>query len=184
MKPPKLSPRLKTNQNFSGQTEKGDKGNSNSINVKNDKKRNISHKTNSRTVNDDLAMSSYVRSRCNLLTARSRVIRFKRCPKLLNHLKNKGNEKIVYWGQNCKPSEYVSYCLWPINWLSCDAEKKPASVMFLQPPHYIKAGLIINTADYLNIIIDILLPWIHRYYNATKLILIQDSVPSHGGKQV
>ena len=28
------------------------------------------------------------------------------------------------------------------------------------------------------------MPWIRRYYNATKVMLVQDSVPAHGAKQV
>ena len=69
--------------------------------------------------------------------------------------------------------------------------KNPASVMVfvavasdgrVMPPHFIKAGLKINTAEYLNILNDVLLPWIYRYYDATKVMLVQDS--AHGAKQV
>ena len=55
--------------------------------------------------------------------------------------------------------------------------KNPASVMVfaavasdgnVMPPHFIEAGLEINTAEYLKILDEVLLPWIHRNYDATK----------------
>ena len=36
----------------------------------------------------------------------------------------------------------------------------------------------------MKILNDVLLPWIHRNYNATKVMLVQDSVPAHKAKQV
>ena len=61
--------------------------------------------------------------------------------------------------------------------------KNPASVMVfaavasdgrVMPPHFIEAGLKINMAEYLNVLNDVLLPWIHRYYDATNVMLVQD----------
>lgn len=71
--------------------------------------------------------------------------------------------------------------------------KNPVSVMvfaavasdgMVMPPHFIEAGLKINTAEYLKILNDVLLPWICRNYDTTKIMLIQDSAPAHGAKQV
>ena len=54
----------------------------------------------------------------------------------------------------------------------------------VMPPHFIDAGLKINMAEYLNILNDVLLLWIHRYYDATRVMLVQDSAPAHGANQV
>ena len=71
--------------------------------------------------------------------------------------------------------------------------KNPTSVMIftavasdgkVMPPHFIEAGLKINTAEYLKILNDVLLPWICRNYDATKVMLVQNSAPAHGAKQV
>ena len=48
------------------------------------KRSNVSHRTTGRTVNEDLDMKSYMRRRCNLLTACLTAIRVERCPKDLN----------------------------------------------------------------------------------------------------
>ena len=48
------------------------------------KRRNVSHRTISRAVNEDLGMT-YVRRRRNLLTARLKAISVERCPKLFRY---------------------------------------------------------------------------------------------------
>ncbi|KAF2352619.1 hypothetical protein FHG87_016621 [Trinorchestia longiramus] len=71
--------------------------------------------------------------------------------------------------------------------------KNPASVMVfaavasdgkVMPPHFIEAGLKINTAEYLKILKDVLMPWIRRNYDPFKVMLVQDSAPAHGAKKV
>ena len=74
---------LKANQNFSDRNEKADNADPAQSISKLAKKCNVSHRTISRAVNEDFGMSCYVRTHCNFL------IRVKRFPKLLNHLKNK-----------------------------------------------------------------------------------------------
>ena len=44
----------------------------------------------------DLELKSYVRRCRHLLTARSNAIRVEKCPKLLNHLKNKGEDARIF----------------------------------------------------------------------------------------
>ena len=164
------------------------------------KKRNVSRRTISRAVNEDLGMKSYIRRRRNLLTARSKALRVERCPKLLNHLKHKGGHTRIFVDEKkfivdevpnrqntrvvaCDPSEVP-----PVM-----QSKNPASVMVfaavasdgkVMPPHFVEAGLKINTSEYLKILNDVLLPWIRRNYDPTKVMLVQDSAPAHGAKKV
>ena len=59
-------------------------------------KRSVSRSTISRAAKEDLGMKSYVRIVRNLLTTRSKALRAERCPKLLNHLKQKGGHVRVF----------------------------------------------------------------------------------------
>lgn len=61
------------------------------------KNRHVSVKTIHKAVHDDLGLSSYVRRRRNLLTAKAKAIRAERCPKLLSYLKHKACSKILIW---------------------------------------------------------------------------------------
>ena len=54
----------------------------------------------------------------------------------------------------------------------------------VMPPHFIDAGLKINTAEYLKILKEVLLPWIKKNYDPMKVMFIQDSAPAHGSKTV
>jgi len=164
------------------------------------KKRNVSPRTISRAVNEDLGMKSYVRRRRNLLTARSRALRMERCPKLINHLKNKGGHVRIFVDEKkfivdevanrqntrviaCNPSEVppVMHSKNPASAMVFAAVASDGKVM---PPHFIQAGLKINTAEYLKILRDVLLPWIRKNFDPTQVMLIQDSAPAHGAKQV
>ena len=162
------------------------------------KKHNVSRRTISRAVNEDLGMSSYIRRCCNLLTAHSIAIRVERCPKLLNYLKNKKGHVHIFLDEEKFIVDEVANCQ-NTQVIACDPSdvrpvmqsKNPNSVMVfaavasdgrVMPPHFIEAGLKINMAEYLNILYDVLLPWICRYYDATKVMLVQDSAPAHGAK--
>ena len=164
------------------------------------KKCNVSHRTIGRAVDEDLGMSSYIRRHRNLLTAHSRAIRVERCPKLLNHLKNKGGHVCIFVDEKKFIVDEVANRQ-NTRVIACDPSdvrpvmqsKNPASVMVfaavvsdgrVMSPHFIKAGLKINMEEYLNILNDVLLPWIRRYCDATKVMLVQDSASVHGGKQV
>ena len=66
--------------------------------------------------------------------------------------------------------------------------KNPASVMVfaavasdgnVMPPHFIEAGVKINTAEYLKILKDVLMPWIRRNYDPSKVMLVQDSARAY-----
>ena len=164
------------------------------------KRRNVSRRTISRAVNNDLGMRSYVRSRKNILTTRSKVIREERCPKLLNHLKNKGGKVRIFVDekkfvvdevsnrQNSRVIAYDSSQVHPVM-----RSKNPASVMVFaavasdgkfMPPHFIEAGLKINAVEYLKILKHTLLPWIDKHYDRKEVMLIQDNAPAHGAKIV
>ncbi|CAI9734090.1 Hypothetical predicted protein [Octopus vulgaris] len=70
--------------------------------------------------------------------------------------------------------------------------KNPASVMVfgavandgkLMRLHFIEAVLKINTAEYLKIL-EVLLPWIRKHYEASGIMFVQDSATDHFSKRV
>ena len=110
-------------------------------------------------------MKSYVRRVRNLLTTRSRALRAERCPKHLNHLKHKGEHARVFVDEkkvvvdevaNRQNTRVVAFD--PSEVPPVIKSKNLASVMVfgvvasdgkVMPPHFIEAGLKINTAEYL-----------------------------------
>ena len=163
-------------------------------------KRNVSRSTISRAVKEDFGMKSYVRKVRNLLTTRSRALRAERCPKLLNHLKHKGGHVRVFVDEKKFVVDEVAnrqntrvIASDPSEGPPVMQSKNPASVMIFAavasdgkviPPHFIEEGLRINTAEYLKILKDVLMPWIRRNYDPFKVMLVQDSAPAHGAKKV
>ena len=142
---------------------------------------------------------SYVKRVRNLLTTRSRAFRGERCPKLLNHLKHKGGHVCVFVDEkkfvvdevaNPQNTPVIAFGPWEVP--SVMQSKNPASVIAftavasdnVMPPHFIEASLKINTAEYLKILKDYLIPWIRRNYDPFKVMLIQDSAPAYGAKNV
>ena len=131
---------------------------------------------------------------------RSIKIQKKRSHLLLNHLKHKGGSVRIFVDEkkfvvdevaNHRNSQFIAKnpsCVPPVM-----QSKHPASVMVfgvvasdgkVMPPHFIDAGLKINTAEYLKILKEVLLPWIKKNYGPMKVMFIQDSVPAHGSKTV
>jgi hypothetical protein len=164
------------------------------------KKRSVSLSTISRAVNHDLQMTSYVRTRRNLLTDKAKAIRAERCPKLLSHLKHKGasrtivfvdEKKFVVDAQVNRQNSRVIVAD-PADVPPVFETKNPASVMVfgavandgsVMPPHFIEAGLKINTEEYIRILQTVLLPWMSQKFGLNNVVLVQDSAPSHGAKR-
>ena len=103
-------------------------------------KRSVSRSTIGRAVNEDLDMKSYVRRVCNLLTTRSRALRAERWPKLLNHLKHKGEHVRVFVDDKkfvvdevANKQNTLIIAFDPSEVPPVMQSKNPASVMFLQP---------------------------------------------------
>ena len=150
-------------------------------------KRSVSRSTISRAVNEDLGMKSYVRRVRNLLTICSRALRGEKCPKLLNHVKHKGGHVRVFVDKKKSVVDEVAnrqntrlIVFDPSDVIPVLQSKNPASVMVFAavasdgkvlPPHFIKSGLKINTAECLKILKDVLMPWIRRNYGPFKVML-------------
>lgn len=164
------------------------------------KNRSVSVSTVSRAVKYDLGMKSYKRRRRHLLTKKAKDIRAERCPKLLSFLKHKGASKVVVFVDekkfvvdaevNRQNSRVIAVD--PSEVPAVFHTKNPASVMVfgavasdgsVMPPHFIEAGLKVNTEVYLEILERILIPWMEENFGLDNVVLIQDSAPCHGSKR-
>ena len=70
--------------------------------------------------------------------------------------------------------------------------KNPVSVMVfgavasdgrMMPPNFIPAGVMIDTAEYLTILEESLIPWMMKYYDLNKVTLVQDSATAHASQR-
>ena len=109
----------------------------------------------------------------------------------MNYLKHKGGHVRVFVDEKKFVVDEVANCQNTRLVASDSSEvppvmqsKNPASVMVfaavasdgkIMPPHFIEACLEINTAEYLKILKDVLMPWIRRNYDPFKVMLVQDS---------
>lgn len=156
---------------------------------------NVSTKTIHKAVHEDLGMSSYLCRRRNLLTEKSKAIRRERCPKLLSFIKHKAASKVIIHVDEKKFVVDAEVNQHNSRVIACDPSevppvlqsKNPASTMvfgavasngLIMDPHFIKAGLRINTQEYINILETVLLPWIDAHFDQDQVVLIQDSAPA------
>ena len=132
MKSPQPLKRLQANQNFLGKTEKVNKADPTQLMSILAKRHNVSHRTISRAVNEDLGMRSYVRRCRNLFTACLTATKVERCPKVLNHLKNKGGHIGVFVDKKKFILNKVANCQ-NTQVIACDPSEAPP-VMQSQNP--------------------------------------------------
>ncbi|QQP34878.1 Putative LOC100197594, partial [Caligus rogercresseyi] len=49
-------------------------------------------------------------------------------------------------------------------------------------PHFVEAGLKINTVEYVHILEEVIFPWMDDKFGLDNVVLVQDSAPCHGSK--
>ena len=139
------------------------------------KKCNVSLSTVSRAVNRDVGMTSCVRRRFHLLTARAKAIRAKRWPKFLSFIKHQRAGKDLVFvdekkfivdtemiGRNSRIFAYDPSDVPPVfqtkNLASLMVSGASVSDGSVMNPHFIAASLKINIKEYLDILKTSLLP--------------------------
>ena len=160
----------------------------------------VSKSTVSKAVKEDLGMKSFTRKRRNLLTERAKAIRRERAPKVLNHLKYLGSDVRVFVDDkkfiveevaNRRNSRVIAYC--PDDVAPVMKGENSVSVMEfgavtsdgrVMPPHFIPVGMMIDTDEYLTILKESLIPWMMKYYDLNKVMMVQDSAPAHASQTV
>jgi len=154
-----------------------------------------------RTAVSLLGAHSYVRRRRQLLTATSRASRVERGKKLLSWQKKKDPSTVLVFSdkknwtvdqaRNARNDRYLAYNV--CNVPSINETKHPSSAMMLgvvtsdgkrMPPYWFPKGLKIGTKEYLDVMSNVVKPWLEASYPSGNYVWQQDSAPGHKAKVV
>ena len=54
----------------------------------------------------------------------------------------------------------------------------------VMPPHFIPAGMMLDTDEYLTILKESLILWMMKSYDLNKVMLVQDTAPAHNSQKL
>jgi DDE superfamily endonuclease len=165
---------------------------------------NVSKRSMSRILREDLQLGAYRRCVSHLLTPRLKKIRAERCKKLLKRFKNKGHRRILFSDEKIFTIEekinrqndrvYAKSC-YEAN------EKAPRVTRAHHPPsvmvwwgvsydgatkiHFCDAGVKTNAAVYECMLDDVVKPLNHSLFeNEDNWCFQQDSAPAHKARRI
>jgi len=155
----------------------------------------VSARTIRRAVKD-LGAFSYVRRRRQLLSDALKARRLDKGTKLLNWLKSQPRSTIRIFSdkknwtvdqkRNARNDRFLAYHVEDVPPIM--ETKHPASAMMLgvvasdgkrMPPHWFPCGLRVGTKEYLEVMKDVVKPWLDANYPDGNYVWQQDSAPSH-----
>ncbi len=160
------------------------------------------HRTTvAKIVKNDLGMKSYVRRRCQILSAENKARRLARARILLNRLKapearTDGAQKLIFYSDEKNFQQDQAHNKRNDRWIATErAEvpgiartKFPAQVMVLgvisnegdvMPPYFFEQGLKVNTDVYLNVLNTVVKPWMETIAGGRAYTWQQDGAPAH-----
>ncbi|XP_059094623.1 uncharacterized protein LOC131889516 [Tigriopus californicus] len=161
---------------------------------------NVSRMTVLRAVGQ-LGLKSYVRRRRQLLSESSKNSRLERGKILINQLKKKPRSTVLVFSdkknwtvdqaRNARNDRFLAYC---VDEVPCiNQTKHPASAMMLgvvssdgkrMPPYWFPKGLRVGAKEYLEVMQEVVKPWLDATYPDNNYIWQQDSAPGHKAKVV
>lgn len=162
----------------------------------------VSRSTMQRLVHEDLDLSSYKIKESQALTATARSVRAERCRQLINRLKGPDAGKVLifsdekFWTVDRAFNRQNDRYLAPSGDSSSAAEEHrfmprqqhAKGAMFLgvvasdgrvAPPIWVPAGVKINSAEYIRMLQDHVLPWIRHNFAPGTFVFQQDGAPAH-----
>ncbi len=164
------------------------------------KRFNVSSSTMGKTIHANLGYKSYVLRVRHLLTERQKLARVTRGTKIINSLKSTGghlrffsDEKIFTVDRFINRRNARWICKEPCDVPMVFRSKNPTYVMVLgvvcsngsvMPPHFFKAGQKVNKEVYLEVLRDVVKPWMDTVANGTLYTFQQDGAPAHKAKVV
>ncbi|QQP55180.1 Transposable element tcb2 transposase, partial [Caligus rogercresseyi] len=146
----------------------------------------------------DLGLVSYVRRRRQLLSDASKETRGIKGKKLLTWMKHNGSTVWIFSDKklwtvdqvlNSRNDRYLAYCIEEVP--SINTTKHPASAMMLgvvssdgnrMPPFWFPKGLKIGAKEYLEVMQNVVKPWLDATYPEGNYVFQQDSAPGHKAK--
>ena len=160
----------------------------------------VAYGTIHRVIHEDLRYNSYVLKRGHFIDLAMQEKRLDKAKKLLNKVKHPEKDNLLKFFSDEKNFDQDQ----KINrrndrWLCKDPDevprimhtKFPATIMVLgvvssegdvMPPHYFLKGQRVNAADYINVLRDVVKPWMDTIADGRPYVFQQDSAPAHKAK--
>ena len=152
-------------------------------------------------VKDDMRCKSYKLKTGQLLTEKAKNARLVKGTKLLNKLKHPKEKNMLWFFSdeknfcqdqrfNRQNQRWIAAC--PGDVIRVMKTKFPQTVMVFEvissegdvmPPHIFDVGLKVNTEVYLQVMNDVVLPWIRNVAGDRPWVWQQDSAPAHVSKR-
>lgn len=166
------------------------------------KEMEMSNATIRKIVHEDLRYHSYVLRRGHFMMQQTKERRLEKAKKLLSKLKNsKEKNPLIFFSdeKNFQQDQVVNKR--NNRWLCMDVNevpiimktKFPTAVMVMgvvsnegdiMPPHFFLRGSRLNADAYLEVLRQIVVPWMKQVANGRYFIFQQDGAPAHNSKKV
>ena len=158
----------------------------------------VDERTVRRYTNIHIRYKSYKMRRGQFMSAKIKATRFEKAKKMVNKLKNLGrkNTNLIFFSDEKNFIIDQKVNRQNDRWL-CDDPKKvpvvmsskfPASVMVLgvmsnegdiMPPHFFETGLRVNAETYIDVLRDVVKPWMDGVAGGHPYVFQQDGAPAH-----
>ena len=149
----------------------------------------------------DIRYKSYKMRRGQFMSAKTKATRFEKAKKMLNKMKNLGrkktnlvffsNEKNFTLDQKVNKQNNRWLCSEPRQVPVVMSTKFPAAVMVLgvisnegdiMPPHFFQRGLRVTAEMYVDVLRDVVKPWMDQVARGRPYVFQQDGAPAHNAK--
>lgn len=162
----------------------------------------MSNATVRKIVHEDLRYRSYVMRKGHFMTQQTKERRLDKAKKLLSKFKNsKEKSPLIFFSdeKNFQQDQVVNkqnnrWLCKNINEVPIIMKTKfPAAIMVMgvvsnegdiMAPHFFSKGLRLNSDTYLEVLKDIVVPWMKQVANERYFIFQQDGAPAHNAKKV
>lgn len=159
----------------------------------------VSRRTVGRAVHEDLGLHSYAFKRGQLLTAQTKESRKIKAAALLNELKHDSAGLLRFFSDEKNFDQDQKINSRNDRWLCKTIEdvpvvmrtKYPATVMVLgvvsseghvMQPYFFEKGARLNAERYVEVLKDVVKPWMDRVADGKPYVFQQDSAPAHKAK--
>ena len=157
--------------------------------------------TINRAINEDLRYTSYRRRKGQILTEKAKENRRTKARKLLNKLKKPLEPNMLWFFSDeknfCQDQKHNSQ---NNRWIACNQSKVqivsqtkfPQTIMVfgvissegdVMPPHVFEQGLRLNTDGYIDLLTNVVKPWILGVARGRPFVWQQDSAPCHTSRR-
>ena len=162
----------------------------------------VDEKTIRNYLKQHIRYKSYKMRRGQFMSGKTMVTRFEKAKKLLNKMKNLGRKKtsLIFFSDEKNFTQDQKVNRQNDRWLCHDPKqvpvvmstKFPSTVMVLgvvsnegdvMPPHFFKRGLRVNADIYIDVLREVVKPWMDQVARGRPYVFQQDGAPAHNAKK-